>query len=305
MKTSFAAAAAALAVMAVAPEAPAFCRTTTCDPSDPSQGCQRNSQSCLTTGVPLAWGRNCLKVGINAAGSATHGISFDQLKDATASAFRAWAEANCIGGKPSLSVEIAGPIGCDVSEYNEDAGNINLVTFRDDVWPYQGAVDVLGRTTVRFNTETGELLDADIEINGRLGPVSADGSPGIDLQSVLTHEAGHLLGLDHSVFVGSTMVAGYSAQDIALRTLTSDDEQGICALYPPGAPVSSSCEPVGGFSDLCGGYIEPAPVTVPPDDGGCAITHRAPSAPLLAIFAGLTIACMAARRRTGRSTEAS
>jgi Matrixin len=295
--------AAATLVMSVCPrEALAYCRVTTCNPGNPAENCQRDGQQCLITGTPLSWASNCLTVGVQAAGSVLHGISFEQLRDATEAAFNTWTSADCGSRNPSIHVEFVGPIQCDRSEFNRDAGNISLVLFRDDAWPYVGAVDTLGRTTVRLDRETGQLLDADIEINGTAaGGISLDGSAGADLGSILTHEAGHVLGLDHSVFVGSTMQAGYTAADTGLRTLESDDVAGICAIYPPDrAFASTSCEPTGGFSEQCGGFIEPGPQGEPSDDdGGCQIAmlgaKRNQAATLL-----LVLALAASRRRLSR-----
>jgi hypothetical protein len=297
---------AGLAIVLAARPALAFCRATTCDPSVPAQGCQKDAQACLITGQPLFWPSDCLQIGINQAGSPKHGISFDQLKASAESAFQSWTNADCAGKKPSIRVEIVGPIACDQREYNSDAGNVNLVVFRDDGWPYPGAIDALGRTSVRFNTETGKLLDADIEINGTTaGPITLDGS-GADLLSILTHEAGHAFGLDHTLMAGSTMMAGYTAEDTSLRTLETDDVAGICALFPPGrTPSSSSCEPAGGFSSECGGYIEPGPVDPPAPSadgagGGCTLSRsRTPDADSLVWM--LALLSTLARRQNSKS----
>jgi hypothetical protein len=58
------------------------------------------------------------------------------------------------------------------------------------------------------------------------------GDRSIDLFTVLLHEAGHALGLDHSEYSTSVM-ALYSVRGGALRTLQADDIAGIQALYGP------------------------------------------------------------------------
>jgi len=40
------------------------------------------------------------------------------------------------------------------------------VIFRGGKWPYAGEDGTIGLTTTRFDTETGDLWDADIELNG-------------------------------------------------------------------------------------------------------------------------------------------
>jgi hypothetical protein len=55
-----------------------------------------------------------------------------------------------------------------------------------------------------------------------------------DLQAILTHEAGHFLGLAHATDTNAIMYAYYQPGAIQL---TSDDVDAICTVYPP--PSSS------------------------------------------------------------------
>src|SRR5262249_5771948 len=58
-----------------------------------------------------------------------------------------------------------------------------------------------------------------------------------DIQSVLTHEIGHLLGLDHSAMVSSVMVPFGVTSQLDQRTLAYDDIAGITELYPKPSTV--------------------------------------------------------------------
>src|SRR5215207_9962626 len=104
-----------------------------------------------------------------------------------------------------------------------------------------------GRTRVFFDPETGNIAEADISINPRPRSdggadlqFSTDGTPGTyDLEATFTHEVGHLLGLDHSAVLSSTMQSRqayngtFGLPAITERTLTEDDRQKIRGLYGP------------------------------------------------------------------------
>ena len=245
-----------VALLFGAARAEAFCRTTTCDPNNPKQKCQIDENLCVATGTPLTWRSSCVGVTVQRLGSPGHGFSYDEIAGVVETAFGTWMQASCDGKPPSINIELMGAVECGTSEYNSDAGNANIVLFREGPWPYVGAQNALGLTTTRFDTKTGDLWDADIELNGQDGNLSiGDPVTGDDLLSVLTHEAGHFLGLSHSTVSSATMKPVYDAarDGISFRSLAPDDVAGICAAYPPArAVLTDSCENRHGFSEQCG-----------------------------------------------------
>ncbi len=96
----------------------------------------------------------------------------------------------------------------------------------------------------------------------------------MDVQNTVTHELGHVLGLDHSNVASATMSATASPGETGKRTLDQDDMDGICSAYP--APKSSS---------------------------GCATAGSQPT--LFALLLGILALRLGVRRRTRRVTVSS
>ncbi|MBN1606866.1 MAG: matrixin family metalloprotease [Polyangiaceae bacterium] len=145
---------------------------------------------------------------------------------------------------------------------NATAGEVgNTVRFA----PY-GEPRAKGALAITLVTcsDQGEIVDADIVLNGiyrfrvidddvipaaqtgaepdhcpHLGPWSFchDGVPSWDLQSILTHELGHFLGLGEDyVNADATMYAYSLPGDTSKRDLAPADLNALQSLYPPTAP---------------------------------------------------------------------
>jgi hypothetical protein len=271
----------------------AFCRTTTCD----EHTCKPHPEcfDCLVGGDPIFWPGGCVSFAVNDAGSPLHGIDGESARLAIANAFERWLGASCAGGQaPGLAIYDYGLVECSRETYDQSGPNANLWVFRDEGWPYESWKIALA--TVRFNPESAQIRDVDVEINSEGFELSLDGSTGFDLHAVVTHEAGHFLGLAHVCETEPTMYGDYRAGSVTLET---DDENGICDIYPPGT-LDETCDPAptNGFSGSC-------PES---DEGGCDACGAAPASrggvdiALLALGLGLSFARR--RLRTSSRTRA-
>jgi Matrixin len=130
----------------------------------------------------------------------------------------------------------------------DDRDGLSLLTIADTLDNEAFNADsTTGRTRVFFDPETGAIQEADISINptprsaeGADLQFSTDGTPGTyDLEATFTHEIGHLLGLDHSNVLASTMLSHqafngtYGLPAFTERTLSEDDRQNVRRLYGP------------------------------------------------------------------------
>lgn len=223
----------------------AFCRSTTCDTPETFTECTTIPSGCQ----PLSWRRTC--IGWNLQVNASKKIPYEIAEIALDRAFATWQGTFC---GPGLEIQNLGPANCSLVEYNGLAGNANIIVFRDDNWPHEGADHNIGLTTVTFDVNTGEIFDADIELNTFQFDLTWDDNVvNYDLVSVITHEAGHFLGLSHSADLSATMYRHYDVGTTGFRDLADDDDQGICDIYPPFEVVPPPCNPIPrhGFSADC------------------------------------------------------
>jgi Matrixin len=265
----------------------AYCRTTTCN-AILEGGCDIDARGCATKGSPLYWPDLCVSFGVHEDGSALRNISYKRARDVAEDAFQEWISADCGGGsRPFVGVSSKGKVFCDKLEYNHggepkegepppnaQGPNANIIVFRDALWPYSEQDKTIALTTITFVKNTGEILDADIEVNSFGIELSTnDKNVTSDLQSILTHEVGHFFGLAHSDLEDATMNKNYDRKATTFRSLSDDDEAAICSVYPPqpGYEITDCTgeEPRFGFSRFCGSPDEAT--------GGCGLGTTAPN----------------------------
>ncbi len=260
-------------------DAQAFCRTTTTPvPADYSP-----SRGCFTEGLPLFWKGACVGYSVNSAASA-------HVPAATAttiidSSFDTWNKVMCGSGSVGINASNIGTADCSEVRYNPNGPNQNVIVFRDTAWPYSDPNNTLGLTTVTFNADSGEIYDADMELNAtgkNLSTTNVVPANGFDLLSIVTHEAGHFLGLAHATDATATMFASYKPGTSSLRSVAPDDIAGICDIYPnatsrnvatsvsvSGVIAADACDatPRHGFGSTCAENPSPVDSTT----SGCSV----------------------------------
>jgi len=117
----------------------------------------------------------------------------------------------------------------------------NLLIWRETNWPPLGVTDgsitkeMAAATFLTYDVDTGEIVDADIEFNGVHFWWTATNDKtqaATDIQNVVTHEAGHLIGLGHAPELESTMYLQMPQAELKKRSLHKDDILGLCHVYP-------------------------------------------------------------------------
>jgi hypothetical protein len=264
----------------------------------------------------LKWASGCVFVTVDSAG--TTAIPGDDEFAIIDTSINTWntGTASCSYLKVMNQGRRALEVGKDM---------VNLIKFRDTTWgrPAVGtdpartySPNAAGITTAVYidqasSSRDGEIVDADIELNGVNFDISAsgvtNGPPGLchaELQNTLTHELGHLHGLEHpclaagdparvdnlgnpvpscssalpAKILDATMYNFQECGETKKETLTTDDIQLMCDVYPTAS--------------------DPKTCTAPGQTGGGCCSASGGDRPDAALLlAGTTVMILVKRRR--------
>lgn len=267
----------------------------------------------------LFWESGCVFVKVDAAG--TTAIAGDQEFAVIDAAIEVWNSATRNSTCSYLNVINDGRESLEVGN-----DKVNVIKLRDTSWcrPASGkdpmrcySSQAAGITTAVYvndpnSDRDGAILDADIELNGvnfaiSVGGVTRSTQPcRSELQNTLTHELGHLHGLEHPCKANgdpdridhrgnpvpfcddpdidpeipkATMYNFQACGESTKATLHPDDIQAICDIYSV-SKDPGTCEPVGKTG------------------GGCCNASGVPGASFF--LAGMTALLLLRRRKTSQ-----
>jgi hypothetical protein len=245
-------------------------------------------------GVPFAWPQSCVFI-TGYPADFVNLMPLDEIQTAANAAAAAWSKDTGANACTYLAISVSYSTDAPPRAIND---HHNSLIFRVTSWCELladgtcsldiGSYDpaALAVTSVVANKDSGAIRDADIEVNAAdhlwgdlvLHPeLAASGSSYQDLQNALTHEMGHLIGLDHSCYQpasglphpldntgnpapdcdqappgikDSTMFPSADAGDLSKRDLADDDRQALCDIYPV-ASDPMVCDPNAGSPSGC------------------------------------------------------
>jgi hypothetical protein len=268
-------------------------------------------------GKYLFWESGCVFVTVDEAG--TNQVNGDNEFEAIDASIAEWNDniAACSFMNIVQTERIASEVGRD---------NRNMIKFRDTAWcrpaikddpPRCYSPSAAGITTAVFvddasSERDGAIVDADIELNGADFSIShLDQTSGTqpcrsEITNTLTHEIGHLLGLEHPCLAGgdppredgdgnpvpecgattdpkileATMYNFQDCGESSKASLSQDDIDSMCRIYPI-EDDPKTCDPV------------------PSIKAGCCNSSTTPSSSLL-LALGILIGLVARRKNSPR-----
>lgn len=247
----------------------------------------RRTQTNIDSGECLYWPSRTFTYFVDAAGDDE--IAGDAEFAAIDKAFAAWqASSNACSDVKFVN---GGRVDHAKIEYSATGPNQNVIVFRakkctdfvaasDACWLsnscgnayscWAHAAGSFAVPTLTFLERTGELLDADLELNLAsfvfttvdspvcVAPNYAQSCVATDVQNAVTPAIGRWLGLASVSRADSTLYPASSPGDLTKRVIDPGTASGLCAIYPAGQ-LATTCD---------GGFVTPRALIDAGVDGG-------------------------------------
>jgi len=161
-----------------------------------------------------------------------------------------WSEPSCSG----LTTAYGGSTTRRPSTYDGHS----TIGWIESGWPFDS--NAIGVTQPQFSSS--RIMEADMSMNGvNFTWITGSGSgSNVNTYSIVLHEGGHYVGLDHSSERSAIMYFAYSG---GIGMMGSDDTAGVCALYPGGGGGGTpDCTTAGcpsGYDCVSGMCVPSAP----------------------------------------------
>ena len=150
-----------------------------------------------------------------------------------------------IGDAPEIVIADGAPSAYDADKRNNGVYLLNA-------WPF--GADQLAVTVLTYST-TGQILGMDVLVNGNKRfellseQQSAVGADAHDFAAVMTHEFGHVLGLDEDNEDDQATMWPYIRKgEVHQRTIDEQDELGVTEAYATAAPNAEAAKTAGACS---------------------------------------------------------
>ena len=184
-------------------------------------------------GASLFWRQMPIQFAINPDNP--FGLTEDEVEDAVLTAAESWETVGA-----AIEFEYLG--FTDVQEMGYDGDNVVYFT---ELWD-EG--DSKAAMTYNWTTEDGAIVSFDVGINAESWEWTIDeGQPIMDIENVMAHEFGHVLGIGHSAIDDlATMWESTEPGELMKRSLRPDDENGLYANYGAEMPMGLACSSANG-----------------------------------------------------------
>lgn len=237
----------------------------------------------VESGTPLRWlCTDTVSVRVNSKGDSRINDGSDVA--AVKRSLATWDQA--AAGCSYLRIKALPDSATATAEFIQKGENENVVVWVDKGWDHSAmavAVTSVAFVDSKGHAQDGRILDADIEMNGQNFKFTTSGSAlRMDIENTITHELGHVLGIDHPCDDGETSqtpldhngkevpactsakvpawmkatTMWFSADpgETNKRTLEPDDIAALCGIYPKGFDYNLACSKSSG--------------------GGCSVARR-------------------------------